>query len=209
MIHLYKTPKLAKIIYPSLIWEKESMDTIYLTFDDGPHPEITNWVLDELEKVKAKATFFCIGDHLQKFNETAVRIISKAHRIANHTQEHLRGWDVDDDTYFESIADCGREIKRLQGSSKLFRPPYGRIKKTQIKKLRSTYQIIMWSHLSWDFDKKLNIGKSVASLKKAKPGSIVVFHDSEKAFQNLKQLLPEVLLHWSSLNYKFETLDVN
>ena len=207
MIQFHKTPKILEKIYPALEWKKESLNELFLTFDDGPHPEITSWVLKELDRFDAKATFFCVGENLKLHPETAKKIVSTGHHIANHTKDHSKGWEIPNQDYFRNISACEEEINNVQQKeNRLFRPPYGRIRKTQIEELKSKYQIIMWSHLSWDFDKNLNISKSIKSLKIAKPGSIIVFHDSEKSFDNLKILLPEVLTHWSSLNYKFSTL---
>lgn len=207
MIQFHKTPRILEAAFPSLVWRRKSTSEIFLTFDDGPHPEITPWVLEELKKVNAKATFFCVGENLESQAELAKKIVEEGHLVANHTYNHLKGWKVDNQTYLENVVQCDKAIESIQSNkNKLFRPPYGRIKKSQIENLVSNYEIIMWSHLSWDFDRKLDIEKSIKNLKKASPGSIVVFHDSEKAFNNLKILLPQMLAHWYSLNYKFSTL---
>lgn len=204
MMRFYKTPWFTRLWYPELIWNIPSQDSIYLTFDDGPTPEITEWVLDELRKVNAKATFFCIGKNLETNPEIAKRIIAEDHGIGNHTYSHLKGFKTTDLSYIEDIK-LGEEVMSELGvDSKLFRPPYGRIKKSQVKRLDR--QIIMWSHLSWDFDHKLYVRKSIDRLKKAKPGSILVFHDSEKAFKNLKVILPEILAHFQAKGFKFEAI---
>ncbi|MEQ9405512.1 MAG: polysaccharide deacetylase family protein [Cyclobacteriaceae bacterium] len=207
MIRFYKTPALIRKFYPSLTWRRISQDEIFLTFDDGPHPEITSWVLDELKRHNAKATFFCLGNNLRAHKDVAERLIFEGHLIANHSDNHLKGTGTKDREYVQSLLDCEEEIAQIQKHSKrLFRPPYGRIKKSQIKYINKAYEIIMWSHLSWDFDEKLAVEKSIRILKNASPGSIIVFHDNEKSTQNLKKLLPQLLDHWSSLNLKFSTL---
>lgn len=207
MIQLHKTPGLLQAAYPKLTWRRESSNEIYLTFDDGPHPEITPWVLEELKKWQAKATFFCVGENLEKYPEVAKQITDGGHLIANHTHNHLKGWSTENKAYYNNIHQCEEVIRTLQEkANSLFRPPYGRIKRKQIQNLNSTYELVMWSHLSWDFYPNLNIQKSLRNLRKVAPGSIIVFHDSEKAFNNLQLLLPDMLTYWHSLNYKFSIL---
>lgn len=207
MIQIHKTPVLVRKAYPSLTWDRSSKDEIFLTFDDGPHPEVTRWVLEELGKFGAMGTFFCVGENIRKYRSTAEEVVAQGHLIGNHTQNHLKGWNTTTAKYLENVAECEEEIVGVQPqSASIFRPPYGRIKKAQVKALRTTYQIVMWSHLSWDFDRQLDVQKSLRNLRKAGPGSIVVFHDSNKAFKNLKALLPEMLTYWASLGYKFRTL---
>ncbi len=206
MIQLHKTPQVLRKIYPDLIWEKESTDEIFLTFDDGPHPEVSNWVMDTLKQYEARATFFCVGQNLQRFPEVAKRAIYEGHVLANHTHDHSKGWQTDNQTYYQSIEQCKQELTQLQGHNKLFRPPYGRIRKKQIGVVNRDYQIVMWSHLSWDFDRKLNVRKAIDKLKGVGAGSIVVFHDSEKSVGNLKKMLPGMLDYWSSVGLKFNTL---
>ncbi len=205
MIRFFETPWITRVWYPSLIWKIKSKDSIYLTFDDGPHPEVTPWVLKELAYMNAKATFFCLGKNLEKHPEIANQIISSGHQIGNHTYKHEKGWKVSDGHYLEDIRKCDQQIGEMEIETNLFRPPYGRIKKSQISRLGQK-KIIMWSHLSWDFDPQVNVSKSIKKLKQAKAGSILVFHDSEKAFENLKVILPEILLHFQSKGLKFEVL---
>ncbi len=176
--------------FPKLIWQKPNENnTIYLTFDDGPHPEITTWVIAELAKINAKATFFCVGDNVVKYPNTYNEILSNGHSVGNHTMHHIKGWKTGTQTFLDNIAQC-----RAVVDSTLFRPPYGRIKQKQIKAIDNSYQIIMWSLLSLDFEKNLNTQKALSNLKKkTKSGSIVVFHDSAKAEKNLKEILPQYL----------------
>ena len=205
MIRFYKTPWITQARYPELIWKVKSDKSIFLTFDDGPCPEVTPWVMSELRKFNAKATFFCLGKNLVNHEDLANELLKEGHIIGNHTQNHLNGWKSLRREYHDDVRACDNELMKLGIHNQLFRPPYGRIKKSQIDGLKNR-SIIMWSHLSWDFDQKLNIHKSIHELKKAKPGSILVFHDSKKAFENLKKILPEVLLHFSSKDIIFESI---
>ena len=197
---------LAEKLYPSCLWNYPAGDgkKIYLSFDDGPHAAATPFVLDELKKYNARASFFCIGKNV--LEETAIykRILMEGHRVGNHSFNHLNGWKTDNKTYIENI-----EKAREQIDSDLFRPPYGRISAFQIRNLKEKlhYKIVMWDVLSGDFDPAVN-GKMAAEMviKKSKPGSIVVFHDSTKAFPVLKEALPIVLAYFSGAGYSFETI---
>ncbi len=205
MIFPIKTPFFIKKLFPDLIWNiNEKEKTIYLTFDDGPVEEVTPFVLDELAKVNAKATFFCIGDNIRKHPHVYNRLITEGHQTANHTYNHLAGWKTNDAEYFDNINKCESFLNQKE---KLFRPPYGRISRSQIKYLKQSYKIIMWDVLSGDFDKNLNPQKCLDScIKKTKAGSIIVFHDSFKAYGVLKFVLPKYIQHFSQLGYKFESL---
>lgn len=178
---------------------------LYLSFDDGPHPEITPFVLDELKRYNALATFFCIGKNVKAHPQIYRRVLLEGHRVGNHTQNHLNGWKVDDKKYLQDIQDAARLI-----DSGLFRPPYGRIGLFQSKLLRGAplnYKIVMWEVLSGDFDRELNAKDCARNvIRHARPGSIVVFHDSEKAFHRMKEALPLVLEHFSGLGYRFEAI---
>lgn len=191
MIPLYfKSGRWLKWFYPSLEWEiKNHNGHVFLTFDDGPHPVHTPWVLDQLDALNFKATFFCIGNNVSKYPEVYAEIIARGHATGNHTYHHLNGYRNDAAEYINDVEKCGALVH-----SKLFRPPYGRITRTQIKQLRPDYRIVMWSLLSGDFDARLNRAQSLKALKNStSPGSIVVFHDSDKAAANLYHLLPEYL----------------
>lgn len=198
----YTIPRVLISLFPSCTWKVKTWDkVIYLTFDDGPHPEITPWVLNELQKYAAKATFFCVGENVQKFPEVYKKVVTSENAIGNHTMHHAKGWHLLDYQYLEDVREASGLIQ-----SQLFRPPYGRIKLSQLKKLRDDYKIIMWSKLSRDYDANLNIKESLTAMKQVNSGDIVVFHDSEKAFPQLKQLLPELLNHYSNLGFRMETL---
>jgi peptidoglycan/xylan/chitin deacetylase (PgdA/CDA1 family) len=207
MIYFIKTPWWQKLLYKNCIWQiKGTKKTIFLTFDDGPHPTITPFVLNELKKYNAKATFFCIGKNVLLHNDIYRRITTEGHTIANHTYNHLNGWKTDNDIYLENIAEAKKHI-----DSKLFRPPYGKITKSQLQQLttkRFQLHTIMWSVLSGDFDKKITPEKCLHNvIKNAKNGSIVVFHDSEKAFERLQYALPKVLEYFTEQGYSFEKID--
>ena len=193
-------------LYPSLLWRKAGgTNTIYLTFDDGPIPEVTPFVLETLSKYNAKGTFFCIGDNIRKHPDVFEQVKQEGHQLGNHTYNHLKGWVTDDDRYIENYKQC----QRLVGSV-FFRPPYGRIKRSQIAKLQAldpAITIVMWDVLSGDFDHKLDPEKCLENvLAKTRAGSVVVFHDSIKAFPRLKYVLPRALAYWQKRGYRFETL---
>lgn len=193
--YLVKTPRLLKAAYSSCLWSmRERTNDVYITFDDGPHPIITPFVLDQLKKYNAKATFFCIGKNVIENPEIYARIIAEGHGIGNHTHNHYNGWKVDNSDYLNNIDEAALVIK-----SNLFRPPYGRIRPSQIKNLKSLYpkiKIIMWDVLTGDFDTDLSPEKCLKyAVKNTKPGSIVVFHDSDKAFKRLEYSLPRFLQH--------------
>ena len=185
------------MIFPNYIWDISNTENkIYLTFDDGPTPEITHWTLNELQKYKAKATFFCIGDNLRKYPEIYKEIIQNGHAIGNHTFNHLNGWKTNTQTYIENAKLFETELSSIENSKcNLFRPPYGKIKSSQSKILRkSGYKIIMWDVLSADYDLTISPEECLENvLNNIKSGSIVVFHDSIKAFRNLEYVLPRTL----------------
>jgi len=206
-MYLIKTPFWLRAFYPKCTWNIPSNDkVIYLSFDDGPHPEATPFVLAELKKYHAKATFFCIGNNVLKHPNIYESILQEGHRVGNHTYDHMNGWKTTTNEYIENIKDATALIE-----SNLYRPPYGRITKRQIRALSSMknlpQQIIMWDVLSADFDLKLN-GEDCARnvIKNTKPGSIIVFHDSQKAWDRMSVALPMVLAYFSKLGYRFETI---
>ncbi len=185
-----KTHSIIKKMFSNYVWDiPNNENKVYLTFDDGPTLEVTNWVLKELKKHNAKATFFCIGNNVEKNPEIYQNIIDEGHCIGNHTFNHFNGWKTNDNNYIKNTLMC----ENLQ--SKLFRPPYGKIKLSQSKTLRNLgYKIIMWDVLSADFDTNISPEKCLENvLKNIESGSIIVFHDSQKALINLKYALPRTL----------------
>jgi peptidoglycan/xylan/chitin deacetylase (PgdA/CDA1 family) len=204
-MYTVKTPFFLPWIYPNLVWKAPSKDTIYLTFDDGPIPEVTPFVLKCLAEYNAKATFFCIGDNVRKHPDIYEQVLNSGHSVGNHTFNHLKGWDTNDETYLENINHCSQYV-----SSNLFRPPYGKIKKSQIRKLKiqqPDVQIIMWDVLSGDFDLTLEPERCLRKvLSKTCPGSILVFHDSLKAIDRLEYVLPLALKIWHKKGWKMEKL---
>jgi peptidoglycan-N-acetylglucosamine deacetylase len=206
--YFIKTPGWIKRIYSSYIWSIPTREKIiYLTFDDGPHPEATPFVLNELKKQEALATFFCIGKNVVEYPELYKRIIAEGHRAGNHTQHHLNGWKTDNEKYMQDIAEAARHI-----DSDLFRPPYGRITKFQSKNLQAVMKgkkakVIMWDVLSADFDEKVSEKKCLENIIfNTKPGSIIVLHDSKKCFEKLQYVLPKLLIHFKEAGYRFESI---
>ena len=208
MFYFVKTPGWLKKIYDSYIWSIPGSDKIlYLTFDDGPHPEATPFVLRELKKHNVLATFFCIGKNVVSYPGIYKQVLQEGHSIGNHTYNHLNGWKTNNDDYLKDIALASNEI-----DSYLFRPPYGRITSFQAKNLKPAMKgkepkVIMWDVLSGDFDTACSPQQCLANVLFASvPGSIIVFHDSEKAFARLKYALPRVLQYFSEKGYLFKSL---
>lgn len=205
-MYLVKSPLLLKWYYPSLTWNKSRTEkVIYLTFDDGPIPDVTDFVLKTLKDQQVSATFFCIGDNIRKHPSIFQRLLDDGHQVGNHTYNHLKGWKTDDATYLENFEQC----QALTGTN-LFRPPYGRIRKSQIKDIRSRYpemKIIMWDVLSGDFDLNLSPESCYHNVDKyLENGSIIVFHDSLKAFERMQYALPRVIANLKAKGYQFATL---
>jgi len=201
---LAKTPTIIKKYYPKLIWDLPNDDNkIYLTFDDGPVPEITGWVLDLLMEHNIKATFFCIGDNVNKHSQIYQRILAEGHAVGNHTYNHLNGWKTSKGEYIKNVIECQKVV-----GSKLFRPPYGRIKKPQLNTLSLRYKIVMWDVLSGDFDENLTPKKCYENVvENTVSGSIIVFHDSLKAERNLKYALPKAVEYLMTKGFVFEKLN--
>ena len=213
-MYLVRPPYLIKKLFPAAVWRMDSKQKkIYLTFDDGPIPVVTPWVLDLLKQEEIKATFFCVGNNVENNPEIYKRILAEGHGVGNHTYNHLNGWNTDTAKYIENVNACARLV-----DSKLFRPPYGKLKKSQIKILQSkvshptsdighpsfSYSIIMWDVLSGDYD--LKTGKRQCLLNATshvRNGSIVLFHDSNKAREKLEFALPRFIEFAKGEGYEF------
>jgi peptidoglycan/xylan/chitin deacetylase (PgdA/CDA1 family) len=206
---MFKTNRILKFIFPKYIWKlPNSEKKIYLSFDDGPIPDVTEWVIELLKKENIKATFFCIGDNIIKHPTVFQKIISEKHSIGNHTFNHLNGWKTSTKEYVQNVKKWEKEINHANLASKLFRPPYGKIKNVQAREIQKLgYKIIMWDVLSYDFDK--NVTPKVClknTLKNISNGSIIVFHDSIKANKNLKKVLPELIQLLKKEGYIFDKI---
>ena len=210
-----KTPLLVKKIFPNYTWNKSTTEkAIYLTFDDGPTPNVTNWVLRTLKEYNAKATFFCIGNNIEKHPNIFQTILNEGHTIGNHTFNHIKGWKTNLKDYLFNVKLCESELlKRTTTTNnltiKLFRPPYGQLKSSQGKALiKLGYSIVMWDILSFDWDKNVTpkncLNKVISNTKN---GSIIVFHDSLKAKDNLMYTLPKVLEHYTQKGYSFKAIN--
>lgn len=186
-----------------LTWRRSSSSkVIYLTFDDGPVPDVTPLVLDLLDKYNVKATFFCVGENVRKYPELYKEILRRGHRTGNHTFNHIKGFNVPTSEYVANVDKAAEYI-----DSNLFRPPYGRIKRNQIRKLKSRYEIIMWDLLTFDYSQKMEKEAIMNRVKhQSRNGSIVVFHDSLKAKNNMLSVLPLAIEFWNSKDYTFELL---
>ena len=205
-MYLVKTPWWLRIFYPALTWRiKTEEKKIYLTFDDGPHESATPFVLDQLKTYNAKASFFCIGKNVAAHPEIYARMIAEGHSTGNHTMTHVNGWKVTDEVYVNEVKQATQLIY-----SDLFRPPYGRITRSQQRKLQTSnpqLQIIMWDVLSGDFDTELTPEGCLSYvLYHTKPGSIIVFHDSTKAWNRMSFALPKVLKYFSEKGFEFVAL---
>lgn len=206
---MIKVPKYIQRLFKHQIWNiKNDENAVYLTFDDGPIPYVTEEILKILEQEKVKATFFCIGDNIKKHPDIFLKIIQAKHAIGNHTFNHLKGWNTKLQVYVSNVDLCQQELEQLNINSRLFRPPYGKISIKQSRFLRKKgYKIIMWDVLSKDFDCKINAQKCFDNVvKNTSSGSIIVFHDSLKAQQNVLKSLPKVIQALKAKGFTFKKL---
>lgn len=204
MFYMVKTPWWLKKIYPECIWQMPRKEKkIYLTFDDGPHPVATPFVLEQLKKYNAKGTFFCIGKNVDEYPFLYKDILDDAHSTGNHTYNHLNGWKTDDAVYMDNVLQAKKRI-----DSSLFRPPYGRASKFQLQLLKKQNLVpVMWTVLSGDFDIGLTKEKCLRNvMNNTAEGAIVIFHDSAKAMERMQYVLPRVLDHFSSKGFQFERI---
>lgn len=200
-----RIPSWIKWIYPSFVWQMPGDEKdLYLTFDDGPHPTITPIVLDLLLKYNAKATFFCIGDRAKRYPEILERIRLEGHAIGNHTQHHINGWATSDREYIDQVNQAAEFI-----SSKLFRPPYGRIKRSQAALLQKEgYKVVMWTILSADYDHTMSKEECVRRVvRRIDSGDIYLFHDSEKGKERMLAALPSLLKVATDKGFLFKRID--
>lgn len=204
MFYFVKMPRLITAAFPHYVWNIDTEEkSIFLTFDDGPHPEATTFVLDELKKYNADATFFCVGKNVNLFPEVYTRILNEGHAVGNHTFNHLNGWKTGDKKYLDDVKEAAKYIDSL-----LFRPPYGKLGRFKAQQIKAFgMHVVMWSVLSGDFDNSLSAEKCRDNvILNAKEGSIVVFHDSEKSFTRMKGALPAVLQYFSEKGFSFKSL---
>lgn len=204
MIPVRPSP-LLRLLYPGALWRvRVSEQVVYLSFDDGPVPEVTPWVLDQLRRVDVKATFFCIGNNVAKYPGIYRQILEAGHSVGNHTFNHVNGWKTGTAAYLADVAACGERV-----SSPLFRPPYGRMRLSQLRALKKQYRVILWDVLSKDYDKTVSPEQCINNvLDHVRPGSVIVFHDSVKAFPNLEPVLPVVLTELKKRGYRCEALSM-
>jgi len=209
--YIIRTPNFLKWIYKRRIWSfSRNKKIIYLTFDDGPTPFLTDWILNILDKYNAKATFFCIGKNIDTYPDLFRKIIDNKHAIGNHTNNHLNGWKTTTNTYLKNVLKTEALISSYYktNTTKLFRPPYGRVTHKQVKKITDIgYKIIMWDVLSADFDTAISENKCLNNvLKNTENGSIIVFHDSKKASEKLRYVLPKTLDYFTKKGFQFKSI---
>jgi peptidoglycan/xylan/chitin deacetylase (PgdA/CDA1 family) len=189
-MYFVKSPFFLRWLYPKSIWHMPRTEKkVYLTFDDGPIPEITPFILDILKKYQIKATFFCVGENIKKNPHLFQRILQEGHQVGNHTYNHLKGWETSDETYIDNIRLC-QELTQTD----LFRPPYAKATKSQLKKLYKNYRVVMWDIMSGDFDQNLSPEKCLENvLPNIQNGSIIIFHDNIKAIPRVEYALPKTI----------------
>lgn len=199
---MYRSPKLLHKVFPSRVWGISVSDkSVFLTFDDGPNPEITPWVLDFLQEQGIPALFFCVGENVQRYPGLYQRILNEGHQTGNHTMKHLNGMKTPKRTYLKSIEEAEKLI-----DSDLFRPPYGRLNLRLDKLLSKRFKIIMWTWLSKDYDRTVSIEKIITAADTIKPGDILVFHDNAKTKDRLKLLLPPIIEKLKADGFVFRTI---
>lgn len=201
-----RLPRFFTVLFKHAVWRMDKQErVVYLTFDDGPIPGVTPWVLGLLEKENIKATFFCVGENVMKYPEVYQLIQNAGHSVGNHTFNHLQGIKHSDQHYFDNICLAGDYI-----DSDLFRPPHGLMKPSQYNYLKTRYRIIMWDLISCDYDKSLTPEKVYRNvIDFVRPGSIITFHDSEKAKVNIMETLPGVIRWMKAQGYRFEAIPYN
>ncbi len=196
-------PKIIRRIMPNLIWEIKDDEGVFLTFDDGPTPGVTEWILSTLDKYNAKATFFVLGKNVEMYPDLYQRIVDRGHKIGNHTYSHQKGWNMSLERYVEDV-DFANDLIH----SELFRPPYAQITPSQVRMLSLRYKLIMWNVLSRDYNRNLSPERCLANVTNyLEPGAIIVFHDSDKAFKNLSYALPRTLSKVRAMGLKCKVIE--
>jgi len=204
-----KLPRFSRLFFPSaLLYKPDDTQTVYLTFDDGPSPEITEFVLNELKKYRAKATFFCLGDKIQRHPDILRQLIAENHRIANHSYHHLDAWKTSPEKYLKDVVKTEALIDSFTTSKKLFRPPFGHITPLHTRVLnKAGFQTVLWTSVSGDYKKGLDTEKVLKRLiRYTQSGDVLVFHDSAKASDNLRKILPGLLYHLHQKGFRFDSL---
>ncbi len=200
---MHRSPKLLHKLFPARIWGISVSDkSVFLTFDDGPNPEITPWILDFLKEKNIRATFFCVGENVERFPELYQRLLDEGHRTGNHTMKHLNGMKTDKKTYLHSILETEKQVK-----SDLFRPPYGRLSRKMDQLLTQRFKIVMWTWLSKDYDQSVSIDSIIKAAESIQPGDILVFHDNSKSKDRVQELLPPIVERLLAENYVFRIID--
>lgn len=206
-MYLFKIPAIIEWLYPEATWHADRAEKkIFLTFDDGPVPGVTDHILSVLSEHNVRATFFCVGENIVKHPDTFQKILQEGHAVGNHTYNHLNGWKVGEEAYIENIRRCDEVINDAgyTGQYRLFRPPYGRIKRKTLRKLTNRYKVIMWDVLSYDFSHRIDAGTSLAkSIQYTRNGSIIIFHDSAKAFVKNKLIISQYIRYFKDKKYEF------
>ena len=203
MLYFIKTPKILQRLFVDFLWKIDTDEkVIYLTFDDGPHPVITPWIIDLMNQYDAKGTFFLIGDAVSRYPDLYQLYKANGHQVGNHTYKHIKGWQSRKKNYLKEIAQCAEVV-----DSSLFRPPYGQINLNAIREIKKQYRVVMWDVLSCDFDTENSSEICLSNvINYSKKGSIVVFHENEKSMKNIMYALPKVLDYFTKLGYLFKAI---
>jgi peptidoglycan/xylan/chitin deacetylase (PgdA/CDA1 family) len=209
-MRLHRLPEVMHRWLPGAVWQGPAAapPTVYLTFDDGPIPEETPWVLEQLARYEARALFFCVGDNVERHPEVARQVLAAGQQLGNHTHHHRSGWTTPTAEYLRDVARCQQALDALQpGARRFFRPPYGRITPGLHRQLHPEYQVVMWDLLTCDYDRSYAPERCLRdALRLTRPGAVVVFHDSLKASPNLRYVLPRYLEALAAQGYRFGAL---